>query len=279
MREFQFSSLKEATPDQRNIVGKLIDSMNLLDVDEDGETVESLRVKHTINPTRQYFFQSVFYRAMGEGEDLPPIDPAIDEYLHPERKLREKAAALAPELQAAFKFKVKDSPPKKNLLILRELMERTEKAVSEADSLDTAESVAYKGKMFVDEPVARELPFHDPMPTFRKMVTEKSEDLVESAVKQLQRIIVKTAESGLEEHLKRAVEWANELRGVAREEEEHELFDGWLKGVWEQFRGKEFACALQKAGVGFLKADNRALFAPPAQLSKVQEELDVEELD
>lgn len=280
VREYQFSSLRESSPRQRDVVGRLIDSLNLIELDEEGEPQETLRVKHMINPTRQYFFQSVFHRAMGEGEDLPPVDPHIHEYLHPEQALRQRAAPLVPELAQEFKFAVKATEPKKNLLVLRDLIERTEK-VSEADSAETAESLAMMGKakLFVDEPVLRELPFHDPLPTFRKMVTERSEDLVEPALRQLQAIIRKAAESGLEEQLQRAVEWTAELRAAAQLEQEHQLFDGWLKETSQQFSGKDFWTRLQRAGIGFIKADNRELFAAPAVLTKVQEELDVEELD
>ena len=47
----------------------------------DGE--EETKVENTFNPNRQYFFQSIFYRAINNNEDLPPLDPVIKNYITP----------------------------------------------------------------------------------------------------------------------------------------------------------------------------------------------------
>ena len=33
---------------------------------------------------RQYFYQSIFYRALNDADDLPPLDPVIKKYTNPE---------------------------------------------------------------------------------------------------------------------------------------------------------------------------------------------------
>jgi hypothetical protein len=48
---------------------------------------EDVRVENTFNPTRQYFYQTVFYRALSpDAVDIPPLDPVIRKYLTPENR-------------------------------------------------------------------------------------------------------------------------------------------------------------------------------------------------
>lgn len=48
------------------------------------EGEEEVKVENTFNPLRQYFYQSIFYRALNDAEDLPPLDPVIKNYITPE---------------------------------------------------------------------------------------------------------------------------------------------------------------------------------------------------
>lgn len=79
VRQYQFNSLKEATQQQKDLVKALVEKMMLFD--EDGE--EEVKVENTFNPHRQYFYQSIFYRALNDAEDLPPLDPVIKNYMTP----------------------------------------------------------------------------------------------------------------------------------------------------------------------------------------------------
>lgn len=79
VRQYQFNSLKESTQQQKDLVKALVEKMMLFD--EDGE--EEVKVENTFNPHRQYFYQSIFYRALNDAEDLPPLDPVIKNYMTP----------------------------------------------------------------------------------------------------------------------------------------------------------------------------------------------------
>ena len=53
IRDYQFTSLKESTPDQIKAVEDLVRKMNLNDMkDEDGDSYEGLKPKNIFNPTR-----------------------------------------------------------------------------------------------------------------------------------------------------------------------------------------------------------------------------------
>ena len=62
MRDFPFNSLKEANEDQKHLIKGLVKRMMLFN--RDGE--EEIKVENTFNPLRQYFYQSVFYRALND---------------------------------------------------------------------------------------------------------------------------------------------------------------------------------------------------------------------
>jgi len=44
-----------------------------------------LKIENTFNPVRQYFYQSVFHRAVvaNESEGIPELDPVIKNYITP----------------------------------------------------------------------------------------------------------------------------------------------------------------------------------------------------
>lgn len=79
VRQYPFNPLKESSSDHKELVRNLIDRMMLYN--SEGE--EEVKVENTFNPLRQYFYQSIFYRALNDAEDLPPLDPVIKNYITP----------------------------------------------------------------------------------------------------------------------------------------------------------------------------------------------------
>ena len=50
-----------------------------------------MKIESTFNPTRQYFYQMLFYKALNQdATDIPPLDPVIKNYITPETKIYEK---------------------------------------------------------------------------------------------------------------------------------------------------------------------------------------------
>ena len=64
-----------------------------------------MRVESTFNPTRQYFYQTLFYRALSpDAVDIPPLDPVIRKYLTPENRTFAEVAPIIGDLKKEFKF-------------------------------------------------------------------------------------------------------------------------------------------------------------------------------
>jgi ATP-dependent DNA helicase 2 subunit 2 len=78
IRDYQFTSLKESTTQQQELIENLIDQMNLCEMtDSKGDTYEALKPKNTFNPYNQYLFQTIFHRAFKENDETPPLNPQI----------------------------------------------------------------------------------------------------------------------------------------------------------------------------------------------------------
>lgn len=59
IREYAFNPLSQSTPAEQKLVDELIEKMDLMTLDEDGEAV---KVQNLLNPTKQYLYQSLFHR-------------------------------------------------------------------------------------------------------------------------------------------------------------------------------------------------------------------------
>ena len=80
VRQYPFNPLKQSNGEQQDMVRRLVKGMMLFDQDEQ----EEVKVENTFNPMRQYFYQSIFYRALNDADDRPPLDPVIKKYTNPE---------------------------------------------------------------------------------------------------------------------------------------------------------------------------------------------------
>ena len=62
VRQYPFNPLKQSNGEQKEMVKRLVGKMMLFN--KDGE--EEVKVESTFNPMRQYFYQSIFYRALND---------------------------------------------------------------------------------------------------------------------------------------------------------------------------------------------------------------------
>lgn len=104
VRDYPFNPLKKATQSQNELVRGLVNKMMLCRKVGD-EIEEDVRVENNFNPTRQYFYQTLFYRALSpDAVDIPPLDPVIKNYLTPENRTFANAAPIMKDLRKEFKF-------------------------------------------------------------------------------------------------------------------------------------------------------------------------------
>ncbi|XP_026150879.1 X-ray repair cross-complementing protein 5 [Mastacembelus armatus] len=106
LRQFTFPSLesKKFTPSdtQLSAVDSLIDSMMLVEKDENGDYKDMLKVHHIPNPAFQRHFQCLYHRAVSPGSPLPPLEPWLKAVLEPPEIITERCQAPLEEIKRKF---------------------------------------------------------------------------------------------------------------------------------------------------------------------------------
>lgn len=111
VRQYVFSSLKNnkkftPTADQLSAVDSLIDSMNLVYEDDDGETFEDLFKPSKIpNPHFQRLYQCLQHKAFHPNEPLPPIEQHLLEMLEMPCMVKERCQVPLEKVKALFPLK------------------------------------------------------------------------------------------------------------------------------------------------------------------------------
>ncbi|NWU53624.1 XRCC5 protein, partial [Dromas ardeola] len=111
LRQYLFSSLKNnkkciPTADQLSAVDSLIDSMNLVCEDDNGETFEDLFKPSKIpNPHFQRLYQCLQHKAFHPNEPLPPIEQHLLEMLEMPRVVKKRCQAPLEKVKALFPLK------------------------------------------------------------------------------------------------------------------------------------------------------------------------------
>nr|XP_020450381.1 X-ray repair cross-complementing protein 5 [Monopterus albus] len=118
LRQFTFPSLennKKFTPSdtQLSAVDSLIDSMMLMEKDENGELKDMLKVHDIPNPAFQRHFQCLHHRAVNPGTPLPPMEPWLKASLERSEVINERCKEPLEELKR--KFPLVEAEKKKKL--------------------------------------------------------------------------------------------------------------------------------------------------------------------
>uniref|UniRef100_A0A671Z2D9 X-ray repair cross-complementing protein 5 n=1 Tax=Sparus aurata TaxID=8175 RepID=A0A671Z2D9_SPAAU len=107
LRQFTFPSLdnnKKFTPSdtQLSAVDSLIDSMMLVEEDDDGKKTDMFKVHHIPNPGFQRLFQCLHHRAVNPGTPLPPMEPWLKATLERPDVITERCQAPLEEVRRNF---------------------------------------------------------------------------------------------------------------------------------------------------------------------------------
>ncbi|XP_019945646.2 X-ray repair cross-complementing protein 5 [Paralichthys olivaceus] len=107
LRHFTFPSLennKKFTPSdtQLSAMDSLIDSMMLVEEDENGEKKDMFKVHHIPNPAFQRHFQCLHHRGVSPGTPLPPMEPWLKAVLERPEVISKRCQAPLEEMKKKF---------------------------------------------------------------------------------------------------------------------------------------------------------------------------------
>ena len=261
IRDFQFPSLKEATREQIDAADRFIDALNLTNLeDENGEKFEGLKPNSTFNPVLQNYYQYICNKAFGDkSQEIPKIDPFVNDYIHPEHKLYKAYAKDIDEFKTKFVLKENENKKSENKKVFwRKLLEEQKVKQEGASTVDLSETRSelnieemintqkgLKHKKFNldddEERIIRNISPINPIDDFKAMITNKNVDLVDDAVKQMQKLILRYVNESLQGSFYRmAIDCLRELRKGCISEDEVDAYNSFLHEIREKFsQGKQ----------------------------------------
>lgn len=186
----------------------------------DGQEVEEVRIQNTFNPVHQYFYQTVFYRAINNQNQTPDLDPVIKRYITPEERKYAETGQLMKNVKKEFKLNKKELASEKNkdkkAVVWKDILTAEERPIDTLSMADTQlEEPALMGKKFnfEDDDQTEHIDHNAPIPSFRKMLTNNHKDLVETALKEMAALIEQKAAIAItKEDIKNIVQYASTLR-------------------------------------------------------------------
>ncbi|XP_051937424.1 X-ray repair cross-complementing protein 5 [Hippocampus zosterae] len=149
LRHFTYASLncKKFSPSdtQLQAVDSLIDSMMLVDKDEDGNLKDLFKVHHIPNPAFQRLFQCLHHRAVNPGTALPPMEPWLVALLDRPDVIKERCGVPLDAVKKVFPLKVmeKKKPLKTSAEIFGKDSEQPHAKKAKGDSAEEDEGEEY----------------------------------------------------------------------------------------------------------------------------------------
>lgn len=225
-----------------------------------GEKFEGLKPNSTFNPILQNFYQYICAKTFDEkNENILKIDPIINEYIHPENKLYKAYAKDIEEFKSKFVLKEITTKKTENQKVFwRKLLEEQKVKQENASTIDQSdtrseinlEEMAQQQKMLKhkkfnidddEDKVVRNISPINPIDDFKSMITNKSVDLVDDAVGQMKKLILRYVNESIQgSFYKIAIECLRELRKGCINEDEAETFNLFMYEIREKFsQGKQ----------------------------------------
>lgn len=194
----------------------------------DGE-VQELDPKRTFNPSLQYFAQVVSERITEPTAPIPEMNENIQQYMRPNIQKFTEATPQIEEFAKQHKLVQVETKQEKRRIYWKDVIEQEEKKL---ESL-TAEQAAERLKMDKDEkPDAniKEIGSINPIADFKRMITDRKQDLVSTALDQMDKLIRRFIDSSMSGDLfDKAIGCLQAMREGCVNEDEAESFNTLAK--------------------------------------------------
>ncbi|NXA32775.1 XRCC5 protein, partial [Eudromia elegans] len=206
LRQYMFSSLKNnkkyiPTEDQLSAVDSLIDSMNLVYEDEDGETFEDLFKPSKIpNPHFQRLYQCLQHKAFYPDKPLPPIEPHILAMLETPCMVKERCQVPLERIKALFPLK--DVGKKKEEKTAQDIFKDNKEDGPSPKKLKTEEEEGDFSIISIAEGNVTSVGSVNPAKDFQILVRQRNTDFKEVSQQLINRIDQFLENRGLQYYMK-----------------------------------------------------------------------------
>ncbi|XP_043916607.1 X-ray repair cross-complementing protein 5 isoform X2 [Protopterus annectens] len=262
LRQFAFASLRNnkqhiPTEEQLSAVDSLIDSMNLVQ-DEDDEVEDIFKVSKIPNPQFQRLFQCLQHKAFYPDDLLPPMPPHL---LSMTERPREVTTNCQAHLEAVKKqFSLQDAGKKKDQKTGHELFrdvneEPSTKKTRQGDDETEAFSLAN-----ISEGDITKVGSVDPAKDFQMLLKQKAANFQEVSQQLQNRIHEQLGMKGLQ-YYEKGIKCIVVFRRAAVERAEVQCFNRFLQSLKEQVQGgplKEFWDMIVQENISLISSDEAA---------------------
>eukprot|EP00761_Pharyngomonas_kirbyi_P002763 gb/GECH01002767.1/.p1 GENE.gb/GECH01002767.1/~~gb/GECH01002767.1/.p1 ORF type:complete len:765 (+),score=233.25 gb/GECH01002767.1/:1-2295(+) len=309
LRQYPFRSFErfEFSNEELQAADDLIDSMDLMEADEDeeGNPVEGLKPKNTFNPGIHYFYRCVHERSIHpDSEKLPEMDSVLTRFAFPEQaadgffpRIMEHAAPHIQTFSQQFPVKKREREHEKGFHRPRHWLATTDdisldsynnattstsegqqkepemNTVIEKNNQDQ-EMMAAKGSQDVEDPVAmlesKGVDFNqgifnrgashvgtvNPIKDFDEMFNRRDQDLVDTAIEEMQSIINKLVQDSIgDQYYDKALRCLIALRKGCEKEDEGDQFNKFLRSIKQRYstgKRREFWNRIKSEGISLI---------------------------
>ncbi|KAK2802621.1 ATP-dependent DNA helicase II subunit 2 [Onygenales sp. PD_10] len=204
---------------------KYVDSMDLTEVDENGEIVDSVALEDCYSPLLHRIDQAIRYRATHSNGEIPPVPKILQKLSHQPEELQARSKSILDKLAKASD--VKKVPPKPKG---RKRERETDKPISGLD-VEELLHTEKRAKISADNAI----------PEFKQaLVTSQDLDAVKDAVKQMSIIIENQIRHSLgDANYDRAIEGLGTMKEELVAFEEPGLYNEFIRGLKGKILGDQ----------------------------------------
>lgn len=243
IRDYQFSKLKPSNEEEKELLDRLIDKMDLMHfnrVGEFGQGFEVLKPSETFNPVIQQIDRHLIARGVyGQNGVLPPTQDMMDE-LTPEQVTHKQVEDVAAQIRQLFGLEEHDIQrvtARARIFwqqLLRDQREQEQVRVSEVEQ---AQAQKLKLNPDKDDEFIQDISMVHPVSDFNEMRKNKKHDLMDSAMQKMAAIIERLIQESIRgSYYEKALSCLIELRKGCLEEDEFAFFNEFLRRLRDRYR-------------------------------------------
>ncbi|XP_036612864.1 X-ray repair cross-complementing protein 5 [Trichosurus vulpecula] len=241
LRQYLFSSLrnnKKCTPTEAQLsaVDALIDSMSLVNKDDDEDTIEDMFQTSKIpNPQFQRLFQCLLHRALHPSDPLPPIQQHLWDMLDPPEEVTAKCQAPLSKIKTLFPLT--EAIRKRDQITAQDIFQDNHEDDPVSKKAKTEREEGYFSISSLAEGNITSVGSVNPAENFRVLVRRKNVNFKEVSCQLIHHIDQFLETKGLQYYMK-SLDCIKAFREEAIQLSEEQNFNSYLQALQNKVKDK-----------------------------------------
>jgi ATP-dependent DNA helicase 2 subunit 2 len=243
IRDYQFSKLKPANEEEKDLLDRLVEKMDLMHfnrIGDFGPGYEVLRPSETFNPVIQQIDRHLISRGVyGQNDLLQPSESMMEE-LTPETVTHKQVEEVAAQIRQLFGLEEHDIQrvtARARIFWQQLLRNQREEEQVRVSEVEQAQAQKMKLNPDKDDDYINDISMVHPVSDFNEMRKNKKHDLMDSAMVKMGAIIERLIQESIRgSYYEKALTCLIELRKGCIEEDEFAFFNDYLRRLRDRYR-------------------------------------------